>query len=53
MYAIKCRVHQGGRVTDNGRTHCIAGDEKKRFPLNTEEVSLHYDQWIRTEGMHG
>ena len=26
MYAIKCRVHWGGRATDNGRMDCIAGD---------------------------
>ena len=29
MYAIKCRVHWGGRATDNGRMDCIAGDAGK------------------------
>ena len=41
MYAIKCRVHRGGRATDNGRMDCIVGDAERWTTRNTtRDVSV-------------
>ena len=53
MYAIKCRVHWGGRATDNGRMDCIAGDAERWTARNTQDVDVSLSGYGMSAGVQG